>query len=44
MDAPTGEEGWRFDFEEGRVFATHSEHADAWVSEDRGERWSRLPH
>jgi hypothetical protein len=44
MGAPTGEEGWRFDFEEGRVFATHSEHADAWVSEDRGERWSRLPH
>lgn len=44
MGAPTGEEGWSFDFEEGRVFATHSEHADAWVSDDRGEGWSRLPH
>ncbi len=44
MPLPTDEAGWVVDFEGGRAHATHSDHADAWVSDDRGASWDRLPH
>ena len=44
MEAPTDEDDWDYDFQDGRAFAFHSDHADAWFSDDRGASWSRLPH
>ncbi|QIK65646.1 hypothetical protein G7072_04215 [Nocardioides sp. HDW12B] len=44
MPLPTDEEGWVVEFDGGRAHATHSDHADAWVSDDRGVTWDRLPH
>lgn len=44
MEPPTAEHGWDYHFEDGTVYATHSDHADAWASSDRGEHWGRLPH
>ena len=44
MAAPTGEHGWSYEVEDGRVYATHSDHADGWYSDDRGESWHALPH
>jgi len=31
MEPPTAEHGWDYHFEDGTVYATHSEHADAWA-------------
>ena len=44
MEPPTGEDSWSYQTEDGRILATHFEHADAWFSDDRGRTWGRLPH
>lgn len=44
MRAPTDEHGWTYEYERGRVYATHDDHADARVSTNRGDSWTRLPH
>ncbi len=44
MEAPTDEDSWSYETENGRIYATHFDHADAWFTDDRGESWDRLPH
>jgi hypothetical protein len=44
VQAPTDEHGWTYEYERGRVYATHDDHADARVSTNRGDSWTRLPH
>ena len=44
LEEPSGEGNWAYEAQDGRIFAFHDAHADAWLTEDTGGRWSRLPH
>ena len=44
MEAPTDEDSWSYATEDGRIYATQFEHADAWFTDDQGLSWGRLPH
>lgn len=44
MPSPTDEDDWSYESESGRIYATHSKHADAWFTDNWGEGWERLPH